>query len=322
MNDIKKIIVSKNENSEFKTINDALTYANNFDEVLLYIEDGQYYEKIDIRHKNITLEGQSRENTIITYDDYAFKKTSDGDDYGTFRTYTINTASDNITFKNLTIKNTAGIGEKVGQAVALSLCAKNSQVINCTITAYQDTIFMSPFPPSPIIKGSFKGDNDRTPELHHKNYFENCYVSGDIDFIFGGGVAYFNECEIYSNDLDRDVNGYVTAPSTYEGFKYGFVFDKCKFTSDAKEETVYLSRPWRNFAKAVFLNCDFGKHIKREGFHDWDKLDAHDTVFYAEYNCTGEGSDLTNRVDFAKTLTYEQSLEYTKEKVLGYQHQF
>ncbi len=319
---MKKITVSQKEFSEFKTINEALIFANNFDNVLIYIEDGQYYEKIDIRHKKITLEGQSRENTIITYDDYALKKTKDGDDYGTFRTYTINTASDEVTFKNLTIKNTAGKGEDVGQAVALSLCAKNATVINCTITAYQDTIFMSPFPPSPIIKGSFKGDNDRTPELHHKNYFENCYVSGDIDFIFGGGVAYFNKCEIYSNDLGKETNGYITAPSTYEGFKYGFVFNECNFTSDAKEETVYLSRPWRNFAKVVFLNCDFGKHIKKEGFHDWDKLDAHDTVFFAEYNCKGLGSNLTNRVSFAKVLTSEQYEEYTKEKVLTYHHEF
>lgn len=319
---MEKITVSKKDNSYFSTINEALIYANQFDEVEIFIEDGIYYEKLDIRHKNISLVGQSREKTIITYDDFALKLTKDGDTYGTFRTYTINTASDNINFENLTIKNTAGIGTEVGQAVALSLCAKNSQIINCTIMAYQDTIFMSPFPPSPIINGGFKGDNDRTPTLFHKNYFENCFVSGDIDFIFGGGVAYFNECEIYSNNLGRETNGYITAASTYEGFKYGFVFESCKFTSKAKEDTVYLARPWRIYGKTVFLRCDFGNHIKKVGYHNWDKQESESTVLYAEYKCTGDGSDLTNRVHFAKVLTDAEAVEYTKDKVMNYVHQF
>ncbi len=319
---MEKITVSKNPNSQFTSINDALTHANNFDEVTIYIEEGTYYEKLDIKHKNITLEGQSREKTVIMYDDYALKIHADGEEYRTFRTYTINSSSDNITIKNMTIKNIAGIGSEVGQAVALNLCAKNANIIDCNITAYQDTIFMSPFPPSPLIANSFSVEHDRTPTLFHKNYFENCFISGDIDFIFGGGIGYFNKCEIYSNDLKRETNGYVTAASTYEGLKYGFVFESCKLTSKAEAETVYLGRPWRNFAKTVFLRCDFGKHIKREGWHNWDKPEAEDTMFYAEYKCTGEGSDLTHRVPFAKVLTDKEAEEYTMDKVLSYTHDF
>ncbi len=319
---MKEIIVSKKDCSKYKTINEALKYAENYGEVKIFIEDGVYFEKINITHKNIILEGESRENTIIVYDDYALKIGNDGDTYGTFRTYTVNTTSDFVTLKNLTIKNSAGVGTEVGQAVALSLCAKNAEIINCTIKAYQDTIFMSPFPPSPIIKGSFKGDNDTTPELLHKNYFENCFISGDIDFIFGGGIAYFDKCEIYSNDLGQQTNGYITAASTYEGLKYGFVFESCKFTSKAEKETVYLGRPWRNFAKTVFLRCDFGSHIKAEGYHNWDKVEAENTVLYAEYKCFGEGSDFSKRVHFAKLLSDVESEEYTKEKVMGYEHRF
>ncbi len=317
-----RITVSKTDKSKFQTINEALKEAENFEKVLIFIENGAYYEKLDIRHNNIIIEGESRENTIIMHDDYALKLTTDGDTYGTFRTFTINTTSNFVKFENLTIKNTAGIGTEVGQAVALSLCAKYAEIINCNIKAYQDTIFMSPFPPSPIIKNSFKGDFDTTPTLIHKNYFDNCFISGDIDFIFGGGIGYFNECEIYSNDLGREENGFVTAASTYEGLKYGFVFESCKFTAKAEKETVYLGRPWRNFAKTVFLRCDFGAHIKSEGFHNWDKVDAETTMFYAEYKCFGESSDINNRVDYAKVLTDDEAKDYTKDKVLGYEHQF
>ncbi len=319
---MEKIIVSKNKTCEYNTINDALAYANAFDEVHIYVEDGVYFEKIDITHKNIILEGQSRDKTIIMYDDYALKIHEDGHDYGTFRTFTLNTSSDNITLKNLTIKNVAGVGSEVGQAVALSLCAKMANIINCTFNAYQDTIFMSPFPPSPLKPNSFKCNIDRTPTLHHKNYFENCYISGDIDFIFGGGVAYFDKCHIHSNNLQKATNGYVTAASTYEGFKYGFVFESCKLTSNADKETVYLGRPWRNFAKTVFLRCDFGDHIKKEGFHNWDKKDAEDTILYAHYDCTGNGSDINQNASFVKLLSDKESKEYTKDKVLGYNHTF
>ncbi len=102
---MQKIIVSKNKNCEFNTINQALNSINLNDKAIVYIENGVYFEKLDIKHKNIILEGQSRENTIIMYDDYALKNHVDGNEYGTFRTFTVNTSSDNITLKNLTIKN-------------------------------------------------------------------------------------------------------------------------------------------------------------------------------------------------------------------------
>ncbi len=319
---MEKIVVSQKENSKIKTISQGLIEAGNFDEVLIFIENGVYYEKLDIKHKKIYIEGESRENTIIMYDDYAYKLTSEGDTYGTFRTYTVNTSSDFVSIKNITIKNTSGIGTEVGQAVALSLCAKYTEIINCNINAYQDTVFMSPLPPSPILKDGFKGDLDTTPTLLHKNYFENCFISGDIDFIFGGGIGYFLNCEIYSNDLGREENGFITAASTFEGMKYGFVFESCKFTSKAKKNTVYLGRPWRNFAKTVFLRCDLGPHIKAEGYHNWEKIDAENTVLFAEYECVGEGSGSSERASFGKVLSKEEATEYSKEKVLGYKHKF
>lgn len=310
-----EIIVSKTDKDCFNTITEALEYANKYEQAKIFIKSGSYYEKLNITHKNIELIGENKDTTIITYDDYAFKMYDDNEQYGTFRTYTVNTSSDNITFANLTIKNTAGVGSKVGQAVSLSLCAKFATIKNCIITANQDTIFMSPFPPAPIIKDSFKGDFDKNPDLVHKNLFENCYISGDIDFIFGGGIAYFDECELFSNDLGKDINGYITAPSTPIGFEFGFVFNNCNFTSNSKKDSVYLGRPWRNYAKSVFLNCNFGGHIKKEGFSNWDKIDSEKTTFFAEYNCKGVGSDLSNRCSFSKVLNDNEALKYTKENI-------
>lgn len=46
--------------------------------------------------------------------------------------------------------------------------------------------------------------------------------------------------------------------------------------------TGYLGRPWREYAKVVILNSEIGDHIKPEGWHDWGKIDAHDTVYFVD----------------------------------------
>ena len=118
---------------------------------------------------------------------------------------------------------------------------------------------------------SFGGPRDNCEKRQLRHYFENCYVKGDVDFIFGSATAVFNKCEIYSNDRKEEVNGYITAASTPEGVKFGYVFIDCKLTSDAEPKSVYLGRPWRDFARTVFINTWMGDHIKDEGWHNWNK---------------------------------------------------
>ena len=108
-----------------------------------------------------------------------------------------------------------------------------------------------------------------------------------------------------------------TAPSTPQGQAYGYVFHRCKFTSNCPPKTVYLGRPWRNFAKAVFIECELGEHIKDEGFHDWNKKEAHETMFFAECNNFGPGANPKKRESFVKQLTEEEVKEYTLEKVFA-----
>lgn len=94
------------------------------------------------------------------------------------------------------------------------------------------------------------------------------------------------------------------------------MFDKCRFTSNCPDETVYLGRPWRTFAKTVILNSWIGAHIKKEGWHDWNKEDARKTTFYAEYGNSGPGADTSGRVDWCHLLTKEEAEQFSKEKVL------
>jgi pectinesterase len=107
----------------------------------------------------------------------------------------------------------------------------------------------------------------------------------------------------------------VTAASTNAETKYGFVFMNCKITGDATEHSFYLGRPWRPYAKTVFIKCFLDKQIKPEGWHNWSKPDAEKTAFYGEYKNTGPGADSTARVEWSHQLTDDEVLEYSLEKI-------
>jgi pectinesterase len=310
--------VSKIEASAFKTIQEAIDVIpeNNTERIIINIEKGVYKEKLCINKPFVTLLGDSEKETIITFDDNAHKVFPSGEKYGTFNSYTTIITGDNFSAENITFENSSGDGRKVGQALAVYLDADKVSFKNCRFLGCQDTIFTAPLPPSPMKGNLFGSPRDFEEKRVVRQYFENCYICGDVDFIFGSATAVFNKCEIYSNDRHEDNNGYITAASTPEGERYGYVFIDCKLTSDAAAETVYLGRPWRDYAKTVFINTYMGAHIKSEGWHNWNKENAERNTFYAEYNSFGPGASKEKRVKWAKLLTKEEVKEYSIENVL------
>ena len=137
-----------------------------------------------------------------------------------------------------------------------------------------------------------------------RNYFETCYIEGTVDFIFGWSTAVFNRCHIHS--LGK---GYVTAPSTDQGQAFGYLFYDCRLTAEPGVTDVYLSRPWRPYAQALFIRCDLGGHILPAGWHNWNKPEAEKTVNYGEYQSTGEGANPSQRVRFSRQLKNLKGVE-------------
>ena len=129
-------------------------------------------------------------------------------------------------------------------------------------------------------------------------------------------AAYFKNCTLYALNRNETINSYYTAPSTYENQQYGYVFDSCTFTGNCPPQTCYLSRPWRIHAKVVLLNCEYSDQVVKDGFHDWNKPEAHDTVYYAEYNGHGSGYCPDKRASFVHILTDEEASMYKKEYIL------
>ena len=315
----KTIYVNQDGTKDATTIKEAFALALQIPAeyaVEIQIGAGTYKEKLDLERNNVTLLGEDAETTVLTFDDYGLFMMPDGIKRGTFRSYTIFVHGDNFAAKNLTFANTAGFGPKVGQAVAVYADGARMTFENCRFLGRQDTLFTAPLPPTVIEWGGFRGPRENAPRDNGIHYYKNCYIEGDVDFIFGGATAYFEECQIHSLTRNSDPDGYITAASTPEGQPYGYVFDHCRFTSDCAPETVYLGRPWRNFAKTVILHSELGAHIKKEGWHDWNKEEAKEQAYYAEYENYGPGASPETRVSWSHQLTKEEASAYTKENIL------
>ena len=317
-----KITVGSDADCDFATIADALQSIPSDNKVptTVFIKNGTYHEKLMVMVPFVTLEGENREKTIITNGDYAKMTFPDGTYIRTFNTYTVFIGANDVTIKNLTIENTAGFGEAVGQAVALYVEGDRVKVEESRLLANQDTLFTGPLPHKPIEGNDFGGPMQGKERIVGRQYYKECYIEGNIDFIFGSATAVFDHCELFSIDLGKEENGYITAASTYKDREIGYVFMDCKFTSDAKPETVYLGRPWRDYAKTVLLNCEIGPHIRKEGWHDWNKELAREVAYYGEYNSTtpdGRVVDTSNRVAWSHILGDEEAGKYTLAHILG-----
>ena len=303
INDPEKIYtVAKDGSGDYKTVQEAIDAVENGLQITtrIFIKKGTYREKITVPATKgaIYFEGESLTETIIVNGDFASKKNTEGKEFGTTGSSTIFIFSNDFSAKNITFQNDAG---KVGQAVAVLITGDRAIFENCRFLGFQDTLY---------LKGQ-QDDPAKTKEIRH--YFKNCYIEGTTDFIFGAATAVFEKCEIYAKESAT----YLTAASTPDGKKYGFVFIDCKIKGDARSHSVYLGRPWRPFAKTVFINCDINDIIKPEGWHNWNKPDAERTTFYGEYNSKGLGSDVKQRVYWSHQLSKVEAKEYSIKNILS-----
>ena len=308
---MKKIIVDKN--SEIKTIQKALLLIDNNDKNEIFIKSGVYYEKVKIVGNHIKLIGEDLNNTIISYNDYAKKNHADGKEMNTFRTYTCMVVGNFIEIENLTIENTSGDGIIYGQAVALSTLGDMINIKNCRILANQDTLFLGPLPRDLIVRyHNFLPFDELVYPINHRVIVRKTIIQGDVDFIFGGANAYFEDCTFIS--LLRD--GYVFAPSTEEDEEYGFTINHSYFKGLSEVPNTYIARPWRDYGKVVVINSVYEAHIKDEGFDKWNDSSRDKTCRFYEYNNMYIDNHAYSRIYFSKVLKQEELEKYELKNLL------
>jgi len=317
------IHVAKEGGADFTTIGDALASVPRAQAEPLFISigPGVYFEKLRIDRPNVTLEGAGRNSTILRCDDHARGLLPSGEPMGTFNSYTLYVGAVDFKARDLSVENSAGDGRVVGQAIACYVDADRASFFRCKFAGRQDTLCLGPLPTNPLPKGlnlihpvAIAEANDGLRPFRH--YFKECGIEGDIDFIFGSAVALFEDCEILSLERGEKVNGYITAPSTLPGQAYGFVFTHCFLGGNAREESVFLGRPWRPTAKAAFIDCKLGGHIKAEGWDNWDNPANERSAEFAEFGSRGPGG-AGRRVPWARALDQDEASRFTPRVILS-----
>lgn len=283
------ILVAADGSGDFVSVQKAISSVRDFrpeGRTVIFIKKGIYKEKIVLpTHKTeLTLVGEDRDSTIITWDDHA-----NIDKMGTFKSYTFLIQGNDIILKNLTIQNNA---PQLGQAVSLHVEGDRICIVNCKILGNQDTIYLG-------REGA-------------RMFFSGCYIDGTTDFIFGPSTTWFDDCVI---NCKRD--SYITAASTPVNIKYGFIFNNCRITVASNVKKMYLGRPWRRYAMTVFMNCDLPVEILPEGWENWRNPENEKTVRYSEFMNYGPGSDISKRVAWSRQIGKKEAKSINIKNVFG-----
>jgi polygalacturonase len=268
---------------------------------LVLVAPGTYREVLNIDKPNIRLRSANSDasKTVIVNDRSA------GANGGTLHSATVNVTADNFFAENITFENDFNATHPQlpagSQALALLVTGDRAIFHNVRLLGNQDTVYA----------GSRNCAPDRENCIPARQYFSDCYIAGNVDFIFGDGKAVFDRCEIHST---AHAGGFITAQAKhYSGEDSGFVFNHCKLLADdGLIGKVYLGRPWRSYASVVFLDTEMGIHIDPAGWREWHPGETHsiDTVFYAEYNSTGPGAQHDRRDSHTHFLSPQQASQF------------
>lgn len=289
-----QITVAKDGSGNFSSVQAALNAVplNNKKPFTILVKNGVYKEKLrlDSSKNFVTLIGEDKFNTILTYDDHTGKLSPAGDTINTRTSWSFLLKADNFTARNITFQNDAGF--TAGQAVAMEAGGDKIVFTNCRFIGNQDVLF--------------------TNSEKSRQYYEHCYIEGTTDFIFGSAMVWFEQCHIHSKK-----NSHITAASTPAAKQFGYIFNDCILTGDTSLHNVSLGRPWRPYASVVYMRCFIGEHIKPEGWSNWNNTDNYKTTRFAEYKNYGASAEPGKRVNWARQLTDEEARSVTPENIFN-----
>ncbi|XP_058083905.1 probable pectinesterase 53 [Magnolia sinica] len=281
-----KVSVSQDGSGDFMSIGEALDSIpkKNTRRVVLDIKPGVYREKIVILKSQpfITFLGDVESPPTITGNDTASEVGKDGIPLKTFHSATVAVNADYFIAANIKFENTAphpDTGSIGGQAVAVRISGNKAAFYDCGFYGNQDTLY------------DHKG-------LH---YFNNCFIQGSVDFIFGYGRSLYENC--FLNSITKKVASLTAQKRTTASLASGFSFINSVVTGSGM---VYLGRAWGDYSRVVFSYTFMDKVVIPQGWNDWGIQKRDLSVYYGEYKCSGPGANSTGRVHWARLLTDEE----------------
>ena len=287
--------------TEFPTIQMALDhhpFPGPGGRVFIEIAPATYHERLNItqNHTNIALIGMGRQPQDVVITNSLNAKQAGG----TFFTETVEVNGAGFEADNVTFENSAG---NTGQAVAIAVRADRAVFKHCRFLGYQDTLFAD----------------------YGRQYYVDSYIEGAVDFIFGNAAAVFDHSEIHANGP-----GYLTAQSrTSPDQPTGYVIVDSKVTTGPAAEPrdnggpeghrtgIFLGRPWRPYARVVFMRTQLPPEIRPEGWNNWGKDTNEKTAWFAEFANTGPGATTSSRASWAHQLTARESRRFEPNAFLA-----
>ena len=307
----------------FSTIQGALDYAEHISNSAvkeIYIAPGLYKEKLEITIPNLHIIGlgDTPDQVVIEWDSFYGLADAGGFVHTTDSTQTVavRESATNVTIENVTISNYWNSQERMDKAgleiergLALLVQADRFVMKNSRLLGIQDTLEL------------FTG----------RQYFENVFISGYTDFIFGtNSTTYFKNCTIHVIDTEKDdkgTAGYITAfkgsnKGAADAIVYGAIFDGCKFTADegVTPGCTAIGRTWGAYAAVAIINSELGGHISTVGYNPSNNKNTRyismngihptdSTVQFVEFNNTGAGA-ITEAIAGMRFLTAEEAALY------------
>jgi len=285
------IVVAKDGSGNFKSVSAAVgSISPKIGQTTIKIMPGVYYERVNISAdlKQVLFLGTNPSTTLIIHD-------TPGAVVGTFSSWTVIVESDNFIAEGISFANNASNYDhtKAGQSVALDIRGDKATLRNCHLLGAQDTLYTG----------------------KERNYFQNCFINGSVDSIFGEGSAVFEDCII-------EITDYVTAHKGIEGSATKYLLSNCTIRRPSNRSYVkqgtYLGRPWGCWAWVIYKQCDLGDLINPAGWWDWNKnASCLATVNYDEWRNNGPGSSTNSRVSWSHQLSDQDAAKYTTQTVLN-----
>jgi pectin methylesterase-like acyl-CoA thioesterase len=284
------LVVAADGTGDFCTPQGAVDYVSDDNQlpVEIFVRNGVYdgiiYVMQDKAH--IHFIGEDRKDTVIT------GLNNDRLNAGRIGRALVSVDADDFTLENMTLRNATPYGGS--QAEALRVKGDRCILRNDDFYSFQDTLLLS-----------------------GRVYLTNCYVEGDVDFIWGQGTVFFDRCEIKALH-----NGYyLQARNPAES--PGYVFFQCKLTATPNVTKCLLARiDVGRFpcSAAAFINCQMGAQVPPAGWEAKGANAGH-LRFWEFHSTDAQGNlvDVSRRLPASRQLTKTEAAELSDPaKVLSY----
>jgi pectin methylesterase-like acyl-CoA thioesterase len=298
-------VVAADGSGDYRSVQQAVD-ALPQDGGLIRIGPGIYREVVTVSKPHVRLSGLADPTKVtIVFDRSA------GTAGGTLKSATVSVRADDFFADGITFANDYSRGRELApqgsQAVAVLVTGDRAVFRNARFLSAQDTLYV----------GSKSCASEQGPCVPSRQYFADCYIEGNVDFIFGDAKAFFKHCEIHAIAHKTVM---LTAQSKhYPEQESGFVFEDCRVTAGPGAEHIFLGRPWRPYATVVFIETNLDAQVEPAGWREWHPGETHslETAFYAESRSRGVGAGDRLRDVHSRQLSRDDLRRYSLKEFLA-----